>query len=703
MRLLLTLAARHKNRQIVKLIMDYNVNNNNPHLNLLTNEAIETAVESNDVDFLSFLLDNSNRPHDAKHHIILGDIEMSNVDYQLFKVMMRHLHDFHFPQPIQLGGHKQLLESIGSQENAHEFITSVGVLRDCGIGSSIPLILKDILNQYFSLELLEHIHQTLPECFSNVNWLSRPVCTSPSRYLTYLEFRRTRTGMKENSHHFVFAIMNFSNYIDRDHLALLQLVRDHFIDTGKKFSIWEDSISAAIYLGCPLEVIKFLMDFKINELHLIIRNIHPSLQSMELFQLLAARYPNISYGTDSLNSLLLSGNFELYHHLIGHMQRLQKQTIDYNKLLNSLANLQPHPEVTSIITSLIHNHLSELLVVDSDVRQHFLLNPCARETFISALKTAQSITTTTPTPPFTLGDLSTFIFQLKIKVPLASERVEMFQQLLDSDLFAPWYRRPIQGYPMNDIIHHQLFELLPVLGLKYPNAQLAYVKDDCFGTIKRVTMFGLSESFKVLITHPGHNRLAFLKDANLAFENLDIIQFLCSNNIYFNISESFLRAARTGKLETIEYLVEKQKVLVTTKAMDEAAKKGNHQVVEYLHNNRTEGYLDQAFIGAARDGHHDVLEYLFSMLQSKQDMVSMDTWGTMTRYAMEYGHVLTLQAIINNRTNIGTIIKHNEPSLFHLLALPQSLVDHSLKLSIIQGHLNLVSYFLNKKYDMTFQ
>ncbi|GAM22384.1 hypothetical protein SAMD00019534_055590 [Acytostelium subglobosum LB1] len=557
---------------------------------------------------------------------------------------MRHLHQLHAPGPIYLGNHEPLLKSIGSQENALEFITSIGVLRDCFEVKDMKAVINDTLRQYFSLELLDHINQTLPEYMKNVDWIAEAICTTLSRYLIYIGFKRSRSStnsnnMAETSAPFVLASINNNNNNKGDLLALLKQVHAHFTVTGLPFSIGDQSMVTAIKCGSPLDVIYFLLDqYDIdvlsNDIDFTIQKIHPSLQSMELIQRLAT-YPNIRFCIKSLKCLLQAGNFELFRLVELHMQQHQLY-IDYPRLLSVLVKLPPETEVTSLITSIIHKHPEELYI--NPYSRH--ITSCT-QILLNSHARAAIIATTTPTlpSPFTIGDLASSISELK-RIPLASQRVELLQQILDSDIISTRYRRPIRGYPMDCAISEGLFELLPVLSIKYPDVQLAHLVDDGYGIVDLLTRDGLTESFKIYITHKAHISSPFLQHARMSFDNLEIIQFLCTNNIYFDIPTSFLKAARSGALGTLKYLTDNRNIKTTTEAMDGAATNGHLHVFEYLNTTRNEGCTEQAFIGAAKNGHLHILEFMFSKFKyDYQRLVSVESSLKMIIEAMDGGHI----------------------------------------------------------------
>ncbi|GAM22361.1 hypothetical protein SAMD00019534_055360 [Acytostelium subglobosum LB1] len=707
LRQLFTLAAAFKNRQIVKLIMDYNVHNNNPHLNMLTNDTIQIAIESNDVEFFSFLMTNSNRgrPQDAKHHIYVKVMRWNWVnDYNMFKVMISHVHQFHVMErgiPMNFGNYASVIRSIGTPETAREFITLIGVLRDCLDCVQVQGILNDILKQYFSMELLQHIAQTFPVYMHNVDWLSRSVCSTLSHYLVYLEFRsnRPKGGMAETSSGFVSgAIWNGG------HLDLLQHIHAHFIDNGETFSIDVYSIEMAMVDGSPLEVVHFLLDHHDIKLRIPkLTEIHPSLHSMELFQRLVT-HPKIKFCNNTLKCLLVSGNFEVFKFLERHIHEKKLFDIDYIYMLNTLVNFQPlTSEATSLFTSIIHNHPEVFVLKPNGCHYNlqFLLNSDSRAAILNLH----------PKPLFTLDDLGTCIRSLKL-VPSTSLRVELLQQLLDSDIIVPCYRRSYSDdFPMDAAIGSELFELLPVLSHKYPNIQLSnLVNDDLY--IKLTSRDGLVESFKLLITHNALPGTSFHIRPHVAIGDLDIIQLLRIKDIPFDIRKTFNHAAGHGSLEIIKYLF---KVNTTFgEAMNQAATNGHLHIVEYLIDNQDGLCKHEAFIGASRNGHLHVLKYMFLKFKEEhhQIWITLESCITMIKCAMEGGHLFVLQVIIEHNMNrwehihnrivddtsmVNMIIRHNrDPRVLDVLNLSTSFINRSLKLSIIQGHLNQVSYFANR-------
>ncbi|GAM29356.1 hypothetical protein SAMD00019534_125320 [Acytostelium subglobosum LB1] len=334
LRRLLTLAAKHKNRQITHLILEYNRNKGEVFHNLLKYEAIETAIKSKDTEFLSFLLANSysGGPQDSKHHINIKEIEWSLVDdFQLFKVIMKHVHQFHCSRDtIRWEKNPSLIKSIGSVCDAQEFITWIGVLADCIQDYQIRQILSSTLHQYFSLEMLENMHRTFPQVIRDVDWLSTTICSSIENYLIYLEFKAGKSDIFDSSTCFIEAAALNGN------LELLQLIHSHCIDTGLPFAIGSISIGIAVEHGGCIEVVSFLLDHLDNEVKVyIVGSIHPSIQSDTLLQQLVTR-PNITFSRSTLESLLLSSNFEMFKAVerLMHQRQQVMSKSDYEQLLN---------------------------------------------------------------------------------------------------------------------------------------------------------------------------------------------------------------------------------------------------------------------------------------------------------------------------------------------------------------------------------
>ncbi|GAM28891.1 hypothetical protein SAMD00019534_120670 [Acytostelium subglobosum LB1] len=388
-------------------------------------------------------------------------------DFQLFKVIMKHVHQFHCSRDtIRWEKNPSLIKSIGSVCDAQEFITWIGVLADCIQDYQIRQILSSTLHQYFSLEMLENMHRTFPQVIRDVDWLSTTICSSIENYLIYLEFKAGKSDIFDSSTCFIEAAAHNGD------LELLQLIHSHCIDTGLPFAIGSTSIGIAVKHGGCIEVVSFLLDHLDNEVEeYIVGSIHPSIQSDTLLQQLVTR-PNITFSSSTLESLLLSSNFELFKAVerLMHQRQQVMSKFDYRQLLNQLSTLPPGPEIgkvaTLIVQSILHNHPDFFATQEYNFR--YLLHCDVRSAIIGLIPRHEL--------PFTLSILWTCISDLN-RIKEANIRLDLFQQLLDSDIIAPRYLTPFDHRPMDEIFRLHFYELLVPLSRKYPNICLAQFDD----------------------------------------------------------------------------------------------------------------------------------------------------------------------------------------------------------------------------------
>lgn len=71
-------------------------------------------------------------------------------------------------------------------------------------------------------------------------------------------------------------------------------------------------------------------------------------------------------------------------------------------------------------------------------------------------------------------------------------------------------------------------------------------------------------------------------------------------------------AAKSGRLDVVQWLQDNRAEGCTTCAMDLAAENGHLDVVRWLHENRSEGCTTDAVDRAAGYGHLDVVQFLYA-------------------------------------------------------------------------------------------
>ncbi|EGG23001.1 hypothetical protein DFA_05131 [Cavenderia fasciculata] len=112
-------------------------------------------------------------------------------------------------------------------------------------------------------------------------------------------------------------------------------------------------------------------------------------------------------------------------------------------------------------------------------------------------------------------------------------------------------------------------------------------------------------------------------------------------------------AAKSGSLETVEYLNRVDPESCSEKAMTEAALKGDIEIVKFLHQHRTEGCSGGTVLQAALKGHKEVVDFLYHnrtepIGEFVEHMLIRSQGSTIAFYGSQMHSLL-----INNRTELN--------------------------------------------------
>ncbi|GAM28735.1 hypothetical protein SAMD00019534_119110 [Acytostelium subglobosum LB1] len=717
---LLMLAVQHQNRQIFQVLFDHNIKMNNAHHNVLTTDALNSTLASNDTEFLSYLLINCtcDRVAHGKHLIDITKIGWRTlVDFKMFNCLMDHIHLFHFSSRdlIHWKASEQFIKSIGSTESALEFITSVGLLFHCIDRTNVIQIVQSTLLHYFSMDLLENINRTLPELLQDGS-LAPVVCRSLSNYLTFVALK-----MKLDNVGIGTADIVRNGVINGD-LQLVQYVHAECVQLGTPFIVGLDAIPKALEQG-HLEIVLYLLDHcdDANERQCWVHTIDQSIQSIKLIQRLIS-HPNINIALDGealLKELIRSDRIELFQFLDNHLSQQQQQLtyLECDHILGAISSstsLSPGA-TASMVRTFLANH-PNAFAIDSGYTLcsfQYLLNDAVREYIIESVPAQHR--------PLTLDDLAICIWSMGREHEDANIRLDLLQGLLNSDIISPVYRSNSRVYPIDQAISNKCYEMVQPLCNKYP--RICLYTCDIFPDLAR---HGKLEILQLLLNRkrqsvPSHTM-------SYGHEHLDIVRYLldqpyvCSSDV----SQTILDASTNGVLETVEYLTTHRTEATTTEAMEKSASNGHLDVVTFLHHKRTEGRTSRAYSGAAAGSHTQVFEFLLSMCQMEhhctpENMANLIIDALLSgshdilHMIIQYERQLAAgteqtrweeihQSLVGGshthiRKTLAKCVQNNWHQclrlLFDTFDMPTSLIEFTLNQSISHGQLHLVAHLLN--------
>ncbi|GAM22629.1 hypothetical protein SAMD00019534_058040 [Acytostelium subglobosum LB1] len=429
---LVALAISHRNREVLQVLFDYNVQLDQVHANHLFAEHINATIKNNDADFLAFILQASSR-HQHENHIhpiTLDQINWQDIDdYSIFTLLFGSIRRLRFTSlPIFKSFQPNLITSIGSPENALVFVQSIFVLWSClDVDHGIEILVAT-LTHYMNTEILDVVHQHCPSLFTKKELA--PALATLSTYTKYQTF----IASKQIAQVIPLGVIFEHACINGD----IQLMQQMITSSSSVTNILSPLENALHY--STLDIVTWLLDnndINVEDNEGFVEWIPPSIQSLALIQRLLS-FPNIKFKQRSFESLAVAHNYFLLEYLDVHLEQSRREylfvfqkeshhiTLDYTDLL--LECLKANLPNSSITPSFVAGYLARHPDVVIDYQM-------LRLAFTASVQVGQQVLNHIP-QPLDLTDLSLISYGM-------TNHLDLLKQWLVSDtyVFKPVYKQ----------------------------------------------------------------------------------------------------------------------------------------------------------------------------------------------------------------------------------------------------------------------